>query len=161
MLSKRTHPHTKSTHSYNILLKLDPYESIGFHCNITMKAFLGALSEKLQGTGISPAQFLALANLTTFGPLSQSELADRLAITGATTARLIDRMERDHWVKRERDSNDQRIKMIIPTQQAQKTWKKIASAGRSVLDQAYQGISKEDLETTKQVLQQIRNNLDR
>jgi DNA-binding MarR family transcriptional regulator len=104
---------------------------------------------------------LALANLTAFGPLSQSELADRLAITGATTARLIDRMERDEWVRRERDPDDQRVKMIIPTKKAAKTWQEISSAGQAVLAQAYQGISKEELEAVKQVLQQIRNNLDK
>lgn len=142
-------------------MKLDPYESIGFHCNLTTKTFLSALGEKLQGSGISPGQFLALANLTALGPLSQSELADRLAITGATTARLIDRMERDEWVRRERAPEDQRVKMIIPTEKAARTWAEISTAGRAVLDQAYQGISKKELETVKHILQKIRNNLDR
>ena len=119
------------------------------------------LGEKLQGSGISPGQFLALANLIALGPLSQSELADRLAITGATTARLIDRMERDEWVRRERAPEDQRVKMIIPTEKAARTWAEISTAGREVLDQAYQGVSKEELETVKHILQKIRNNLDR
>ncbi len=69
------------------------YESIGF------------------GTGISPTQFLALTNLTALGLLSQSELADRLAITGATTSRLIDRMERDEWVRR--DSNKSKKNQLV------------------------------------------------
>ncbi|MDU9049922.1 MAG: MarR family transcriptional regulator [Candidatus Electrothrix sp. Rat3] len=142
-------------------MKLDPYESIGFHCNLTTKTFLSALGEKLKGTDVSPSQFLALANLTALGPLSQSELADRLAITGATTARLIDRMERDEWVRRERDPEDQRVNMIIPTEKAARTWAEISSAGREVLNQAYQGISKKELETVKQILQKIRNNLEK
>ena len=141
-------------------MKLDPYESIGFHCNITLKAFLGTLGNKLKGTGISPAQFLALANLTALGPLSQSELADRLAITGATTARLIDRMERDEWVRRERDPNDQRIKKVIPTEKAAEIWEEVSRTGRDLLDQAYQGINPEELETVKRVLKDIRANLD-
>ena len=142
-------------------MKLDPYESIGFHCNITLKAFLGTLGNKLKGTGISPAQFLALANLTALGPLSQSELADRLAITGATTARLIDRMERDEWVRRERDPNDQRVKKVIPTEKAAEIWEEVSQTGRDLLDQAYQGVSPEELETVKRVLKDIRANLER
>ncbi|MCI5211433.1 MAG: MarR family transcriptional regulator [Candidatus Electrothrix sp. ATG2] len=141
-------------------LKLDPYESIGFHCNITLKAFLGTLGNKLKGTGISPAQFLALANLTALGPLSQSELADRLAITGATTARLVDRMERDEWVRRERDLNDQRIKKVVPTEKAAEIWEEVSQTGRELLVQAYQGISPEELETVKRVLKDIRKNLE-
>jgi hypothetical protein len=42
-------------------LQLDPYESLGFHCNLKVKAFLGVLGKKLKGTDISPSQFLALA----------------------------------------------------------------------------------------------------
>ncbi len=141
-------------------MKLDPYESIGFHCNITMKAFFSTLGDKLKGTGISPSQFLALANLTAFGPLSQSELADHLAITGATTARLVDRMERDEWVRRERDPNDQRIKMVIPTEKAAGIWKEISQAGREVLEQAYQGVTPEELDTVKRILKHIRENLN-
>jgi MarR family transcriptional regulator for hemolysin len=142
-------------------LKLDPYESIGFHCDITLKAFLGTLGKKLKGTGISPSQFRAMVNLTSLGPLSQSELADRLSITGATTAKLIDRMERDEWVRRERDPNDQRIKMVIPTEKAAGIWEQVSEAGRELLDQAYQGVSPEELETVKRILKHIRDNLDR
>ncbi len=125
-----------------------------------MKAFFSTLGDKLKGTGISPSQFLALANLTAFGPLSQSELADHLAITGATTARLVDRMERDEWVRRERDPNDQRIKMVIPTEKAAGIWKEISQAGREVLEQAYQGVTPEELDTVKRILKHIRENLN-
>lgn len=142
-------------------LKLDPYESIGFHCDITLKAFLGTLGKKLKGTGISPSQFRAMVNLTTLGPLSQSELADRLSITGATTARLVDRMERDEWVRRERDPKDQRVKIVVPTEKVAGIWEEISQTGREVLEQAYQGVSPEELETVKRVLKHIRENLNK
>ncbi len=125
-----------------------------------MKAFFSTLGDKLKGTGISPSQFLALANLTAFGPLSQSELADHLAITGATTARLVDRMERDEWVRRERDPNDQRIKMVISTEKAAGIWEEISQSGREVLEQAYQGVTPEELDTVKRILKHIRENLN-
>jgi hypothetical protein len=64
--------------------RFDPYESLGFHCNMTFKAFFGALEENLRGTGVSPAQFVALAQLIACGPLSQAELVSRLSITPAT-----------------------------------------------------------------------------
>ena len=125
-----------------------------------MKAFFSTLGDKLKGTGISPSQFLALANLTAFGPLSQSELADHLAITGATTARLVDRMERDEWVRRERDPNDQRIKMVISTEKAAGIWEEISQSGREVLEQSYQGVTPEELDTVKRILKHIRENLN-
>lgn len=139
--------------------RLDPYESLGFHCNLTVKAFFGVLDEKLKGLGVSPAQHVALAHLIALGPLSQSELADRLAITAATGVRLIDRMERDGWVKRQPDPMDARIKRVVPTEQAIEVWEKISNAGRAVLDKAYRGVHPAEIETVKRVLEKIRRNL--
>lgn len=141
-------------------MQSDPYESIAFHCNITLKVFLAALGEKLKGTGISPGQFLALANLTSFGPISQSELAARLAITGASTTKLIERMERDEWVRREHDPKDRRVKLVIPTEKALEIWKESDQVRKELLAQAYQGIAPEELETVKRILKDIRANLD-
>lgn len=71
----------------------------------------------------------------------------------------MDRMERDGWVVRRRDPNDDRIKLVVPTERAVETWGRISSAGRKVVDLAYQGISPEEVETAKQILQRMRDNL--
>jgi MarR family transcriptional regulator for hemolysin len=139
--------------------RLDPYESLGFHCNLTYKAFVSALKGKLKGTGVSQAQFLALAHLTALGPLSQSELADRLSITPATTVRLVDRMERDGWVVRRTNSEDGRVKRLVPTEKAAKAWDDVSQAARALLDQAYRGVHPSEIETVKRVLEHIRRNL--
>lgn len=139
--------------------RLDPYESLGFHCNLTLKAFVGALEGKLRGTGVSPAQFMALAHLIALGPLSQSELADRLSITPATAVRLIDRMERDGWVVRQAAAEDGRVKRVVPTDEAAKVWEEVSTAGRALLDQAYHGVHPAEIETVKRVLERVRRNL--
>ena len=139
--------------------RLDPHESLGFHCNLTFKAFVGALRDKLKGTGVSQAQFLALAHLTALGELSQSELADRLFITPATAVRLVDRMERDGWVVRQTDSDDGRIKRLVLTEKASTAWKDVSLAGRALLDQAYSGVLPSEIETVKRVLERVRRNL--
>ena len=138
---------------------LDPYESLGFHCSLTLRAFVGALEAKLKGTGVSPAQFVALAHLTALGPLSQSELADRLSITPATAVRLIDRMERDGWVIRQIDKQDARVRRVAPTEQAARIWEEVSRAGRALLEQAYQGVHPAEIETVKRVLERVRRNL--
>jgi MarR family transcriptional regulator for hemolysin len=137
----------------------DPHRSLGFHCNLTVKAFLGAWAGKLDGTGVSPAQHVALAQLIASGPLSQSELVARLSITSATGVRLVDRMERDGWVVRKPDPRDGRVKLVEPTRRAAEFWKKISKTGWAVLDQAYQGITPAELETVKRVLERVRKNL--
>ena len=139
--------------------RLDPYESLGFHCNLTLKAFVGALEGKLKGTGVSPAQFMALAHLIALGPLSQSELADCLSITPATAVRLIDLMERDGWVTRQTAAEDGRVKRVVPTDEASKVWEEVSKAGRALLDQAYQGVHPAEIEIVKRVLERVRRNL--
>ena len=140
---------------------LDPYESLGFYCGLTFKAFISSVEKKLKGTGVSPAQFLALAHLVALGPLSQSELVDRLSITKATGVRLVDRMERDGWVVRQANPKDGRVKRVVPTKRAIEVWDKVSQAGRSVLDQAYRGVHTSEIETVKRILERIRRNLTR
>lgn len=141
--------------------RLDPYESLGFHCALTLRAFVSSVEGRLKGTGVSRAQFLALAHLTALGPLTQSELVDRLSITAATGVRLVDRMVRDGWVVRQTDPKDGRVKRVVPTEQAVAVWEKVSQTGREVLDQAYRGIHPSEIETVKRVLERIRKNLNK
>ena len=138
---------------------LDPYESLGFLCNLTFKAFVSVLEHKLKGTNVSRAQFLALAHLTALGPLSQRALSRLLSIAPATAVRLIDRMERDGWVTRQADRNDGRVKLIVPTEKAAGVWEEVSRSGRATLDQAYRGIHLAEIETVKRVLERVRRNL--
>ncbi len=139
----------------------DPHESLGFHCNLTVKAFLGVWEKKLKGTGARPAQLVALAQLIASGPLSQSELVERISITPATGVRLVDRMERDGLVIRRPDTKDGRVKLVAPTKQAVAAWEKLSPNWKKVMDQAYRGIPPEEIETVKRVLEQVRRNLGR
>jgi MarR family transcriptional regulator, transcriptional regulator for hemolysin len=139
--------------------RLDPYESLGFLCNLTFKAFVSVLEHKLRGTQVSRAQFLALAHLTALGPLSQRELSSLLSIAPATAVRLVDRMERDGWVTRQSDPDDRRVKRVVPTERAAEVWEEVSKSGRATLEQAYQGIPPEEIEAVKRVLERVRRNL--
>lgn len=139
--------------------RLDPYESLGFHCNLTLKAFLSALEDRLNGTGVSPAQFMAMAHLTALGAMSQRALSNLLSITPATAVRLVDRMERDGWVTRQPDPDDGRVNLVAPTAEAGKVWDEASQMVRAMLNQAYRGIHPAEIETVKRVLEQVRRNL--
>ncbi len=139
--------------------RLDPSESLGFHCNLTFKAFVAALEDKLKDTRVSPAQFLALAHLTALGTLSQKALSNLLSITPATTVRLVDRMERDGWVTRESDPEDGRTNRVVLTDEALRVWEEVSQIARAMLNQAYRGIHPAEIEAVKRVLERVRRNL--
>ena len=140
--------------------RLNPRDSLGFHCNLTVKAFMRALEKRLKGTGVSNAQFLALEQIISDGPLSMSELVDRLCITPATGARLVDRMERDGWVTRQPSSKDGRVKRLVVTKSITKLWSEVAKSGQEILARAYRGIKPGEIENVKRVLDAVRRNLE-
>ena len=58
-------------------------------------------------------------------PLSQSELADRLAVEGATMVAMIDRLVKAGLVNREASTTDRRVKRVILTPAGMKIYEKV------------------------------------
>ena len=141
-------------------MTFDPYKSLGFQCELTLKLFLRNLALRLDGTGISPTQFRLLAHLMTDGPLTQAELSEMLSITPPSTVKLIDRMQRDGWVIRQASDQDRRINKIICTEQAKKIWEKVTVHSRDLLRQAYQGLSEDEINSVITILEKVRKNLE-
>lgn len=137
-----------------------PEQSIGFHCSLTFKAFRQAMEKRLEGSGISPVNFIALAHLIALGPMPQNALGEKLFITAPSTARLVDRMERDGWVERRADPRDRRVKWIELTDRAEVVWGEIAHYAQDTLAQAYQGIDQGEIDRTIATLARVRRNLE-
>lgn len=140
-------------------MSFDPQDSLGFQCALTVKFFTRALAKRLKGSGISPAQFIALAHLVALGPVSQAELADHLSISPPSAVRLVDRMERDGWVSRQADPGDRRVKLVIPTTHAAEVWEKISAHSRAIVERAYRGIDEREIGRTRRTLERLRENL--
>ena len=137
-----------------------PQESLGFHCSITFRAFASALEKALADTGISSAQFIAISHLMAFGPMAQSELAAHLSTSPVTVVGLIDRLEREGFVKRQPSEHDRRVKLVVPTAKAKMRWSQLTKDAHKLLDYAYKGIPKEKIELVKETLEEVRRNLE-
>ena len=66
------------------------------------------------GLGGSDAQFVGL--LQAHGPLTPGKLAELSGLTTGTVTGVLDRLERAGFVRRERDSNDRRKVLVVPTE---------------------------------------------
>jgi len=141
------------------MTRFDPHQSLGFHCSLTLKAFVAELARRLDGTGVSPAQFRVLAHLMAYGPLAQNELCELLSISAPSAVKLIDRMERDGWVAREIDAADRRVKRVVPTARTTAVWDELSVHSLELLEQAYAGIDPLEVDMTKRILARIRRNL--
>jgi MarR family transcriptional regulator for hemolysin len=74
------------------------------------------LDRRLKYLGVSQASWMTIAVAAKArGPLSQSELADRLAVEGATMVSMVDRLVKAGLVIREPSPTDRRVKRVVLT----------------------------------------------
>lgn len=140
-------------------MTFNPKDSLGFQCVQTYKAFEKALAERLKGSSISPTQFIALAHLVALGSMPQNQLANHLSIAPASMVSLVDRLERDGWVRREPNASDRRVKQLVVTKKARSVWKDFSVYSEALVRQAYKGIDPQEILITQRVLKQLRTNL--
>jgi MarR family transcriptional regulator for hemolysin len=142
------------------VLRYDFEESIGYWLTLATQAFHRAVSEEVAPHGITYRQSLVLAWLALEGELSQAELATKMMVEPPTLVGILDRMERDGWITRNGCPSDRRKKLIRATSAAEPVWEKIAEGGRRVRARAAEGLTEQELETLKQLLERVNRNLE-
>jgi MarR family transcriptional regulator for hemolysin len=75
-----------------------------------------AVDRRLKYLGVSQASWMTIAIAAKARrPLSQSELADRLAVEGATMVAMVDRLVKAGLVVRQASTTDRRVKRVVLT----------------------------------------------
>jgi MarR family 2-MHQ and catechol resistance regulon transcriptional repressor len=94
--------------------------------NRSVNALQGRLLPTLQKDfNLTESQFGVLEALYHLGPLPQGELCRKILRSGSNVTTVVDNLERDGLVRRERDARDRRIQIVHLT-----------DAGRSLLQRA-------------------------
>jgi MarR family transcriptional regulator, transcriptional regulator for hemolysin len=132
---------------------------VGYWICMASRAFERAMNEQLAPSGITYRQCQVLAWLAIDGNLSQTDLADRLRIEPPTLVGILDRMEREGWVRRESDLHDRRRKLVAAMPKALPVWSKIVACSEKVRARGNQGVSPAEQELLKNVLRRIIENL--
>jgi MarR family 2-MHQ and catechol resistance regulon transcriptional repressor len=65
--------------------------------------------------GVTPSQLGVLEALSHLGPMPHCALAAKLLVSASNLTTVIDNLERDGWVKRERDTADRRVSILALT----------------------------------------------
>ncbi len=141
------------------MLEYDFDESPGYWLVMAAEAYQRAVNKELAPHGITFRQCQVLGYLSLEGALSQCELADRMRIEPPTLVGILDRMERDDWIRRESCSDDRRRKRIHPTPDAEPIWATIAAIGRRVRARSVEGLSDAERAQLKKLLSRVRRNL--
>lgn len=92
----------------------------------TSRSWRQAVDRRLKYLGVSQASWMTIAFAAKAGtPLSQSELADRLGVEGATMVAMVDRLVKAGMVMREASTTDRRIKRVVLTSAGLQIYEKV------------------------------------
>lgn len=149
--SVRTDDHRLPTHDFE--------NSVGYWICMTSRAFERAMNDELAPRGITYRQMQVLGWLALEGDLSQTDLADRMRIEPPTLVGILDRMEREGWIRRESCPTDRRRKIITALPKAKPVWSKIIACSLNVRGRGEHGLTDDELQTLKRLLGRIIENL--
>ncbi len=124
-----------------------------------------AIARRLQknfrqaGFDISVEQWSVLYHLWKEDGLSQQELCVRSFRDKPSITRLIDNMEKQGLVKRKPSPTDRRINLVMLTDISRQLRDSTTELANTTMNEGLDGVTKDEIETVKKVLQQVYDNL--
>jgi MarR family transcriptional regulator for hemolysin len=143
-----------------MVAKYDFETSVGFIVNSTAKAFQKALDSELRkNVGVTISQWRVIATLVLQPGLTQKEIADKVGIEGATLVPVIDKMEKEGFLKRKPDSKDRRVNRIYLTPKADSLWNSMTECALRIRKVSTKDIPDDQIKSTLETLRKISKNL--
>jgi MarR family transcriptional regulator for hemolysin len=122
----------------------------------TARAWRQAIDRRLKYLGLSQASWMTIAVAAkAHEPLSQSELADRLAVEGATMVAMIDRLVKAGLVVREPSSVDRRIKRVVLTDAGHALYATVKTEAAAVRKSLLANIDPKQLKVATELLEAL------
>lgn len=138
----------------------DPLQSFGRLARVTFRAFARSVGQRIAQHGVTIGQWRYLRELWREDGITQRELSQRLSMREPSTVAAVRSLESAGLVRRVRDEADRRKMRIFLTPRARRLRLPLLRHVRDVNCLAAAGISKKDLETTRQVLLKLTENLN-
>lgn len=114
---------------------------IGYVLSDVARLIRMVFDRRVRSIGLTRAQWLVLTRLYRRPGASQTELADMLEIDRASAGRMIDRMEKGHWVERRADTTDRRINRLFLTPEARRVHARMWAIAEATVDDALSPLS--------------------
>lgn len=109
----------------------------------------------LQSFDVTPPQFNALLELDHHGQLTMGELCEQLYLACSTATDLVDRMERNQLIERERDQFDRRVIRLRIKERGREIIGEVLAARREYLAAVLKSVDEAEKERLIQALGQI------
>ncbi|MFQ6093426.1 MAG: MarR family winged helix-turn-helix transcriptional regulator [bacterium] len=135
-------------------------DSLGFLMTRTARCMKRALESRLAGHGITSSQYAVLYRLWEEDGLSLTELGKKLYFDNPTITGVVDRMERDNLVNRERNNEDRRVIKIFLTSRGKELKDVLIPLGPEVNRLATTNFSSEEKDRLKSFLERVWENIE-
>jgi MarR family transcriptional regulator, transcriptional regulator for hemolysin len=127
----------------------------------TSRAWRQALDRRLKNLGVSQASWMTIAMAAKArSPLSQSELADKLGVEGATMVAMVDRLVRAGFVIREPSTTDRRIKRVVLTQAGNLLYDKVRAEAAAFRQELLADIEPKKLLAATELLERLQGAIE-
>ncbi len=127
----------------------------------TSRAWRQALDRRLKHLGMSQASWMTIAVAARAPhPLSQSELADSLAVEGATMVAMVDRLVKAGLVQREPSATDRRVNLVRLTEAGSLLYGKVKAEADAFRKELLAGIDAKHLLAATELLEKLHGIID-
>ena len=128
----------------------------------TARSWRQAVDRRLKYLGVSQASWMTIAIAARApNPLSQSELADRLAIEGATMVAMVDRLVKAGLVVREASQTDRRVKRVVLTPAGSALYDKVKSEAAGFRQELLANVDRRKLLAATELLETLQEVVER
>jgi len=125
----------------------------------TFSRIYGEIVHSLRETDITAPQLDILVCLHRGGSLPLNEIAKRLLLSGGNVTGVVDRLERDGFVKRIRSTEDRRIVNIAITEQGIRTVKQVLPIYDRKINAIFSGLTVKERKTFRRLLKKVSSKL--
>lgn len=136
-------------------------EAFAYLINRSSRLLRYSLQKRLKDIGyiLSPEQWLILNRLYDKDGLSQNQLTDSLFKDKSNITRIIDSMEKNNWVRREKNAEDKRSYLIYLTDKAKQEKGALWDFALKERELVYKGLTKEDFNELKRITAIMEKNI--
>jgi MarR family transcriptional regulator, transcriptional regulator for hemolysin len=128
----------------------------------TSRSWRQAVDRRLKYLGVSQASWMTIAIAAKArSPLSQSELADKLGVEGATMVAMIDRLVKAGLVIREASTTDRRIKRVVLTPAGLDIYEKVKAEATALRKELLAGMEERKLLIATELLEGLQGIIEK
>ena len=132
---------------------------MGHITEYAMKQISEAFGRRLKETGVTRIQWIALYFIAKDQPITQGNLSRLMDVKDSSGGRLLDRMERDGLILRNRSKKDKRVIYVSLTDKGTSLFIELLPYGDDFNNDLIEGIDEEELKIFEKVLAKMVDNI--